>query len=268
MLDILRPWFSGDFARYGEAIRLTESSRALPTIAEQLHDPAFLEAALASHARSLNDARDLRAVCSDWTLRYFAALWPAAIAFASALERGIPFSWREMTITLDPNGAPAEFSIKCMGAPMPGASPAARYEALLWDHLMPLIKAIRRQVPVAEKILWGNAHRSITSVFEHAARQLGPTSSLRPRLDGDRRQLLDSSVWPDGRRNPLFFRQRHIVVQSHDSPRRMMLHASCCLAFRLPTTGYCSACPLSPNLRRGDTNNTLRGDPAFANFGD
>lgn len=179
MLDLLRPFFPGDWAQYGESLRLADGVGS--SVAQWLAQPACLERALARHARTLNDAREPRAVASDWALRYFTALLPPLVVLSTLLRYSVPASSREMALQLNESGAP-----------------------------------------------------------------IAPLASL---ID-DRRQLLELPAWPDGRRNPLFLRHRQICVSHEGATRLLTLHAGCCLAYRLPRTDYCSACPVDPQHRR------------------
>lgn len=250
MLDLLRPFFRGDWAQYGESLRLMNAGRVQPTVAQWMANPAHLDTALTDHAATLNGARERKAVASDWMLRYLTALLPPIVALSSLLRYSVPASWRDMTLTLNEHGSPAAFTIEAIGTASPGADTAARYGPLVWQHLEPLIAHIAEQSKVPSKILRGNARRTLLGIFGQALPLVSASPVLSATLIEDRRQLLEAPTWPDGRRNPLFLCHRQVPVSNHSGTRVLTLHASCCLAYRLPSTGYCGACPLAPKYRK------------------
>jgi ferric iron reductase protein FhuF len=119
-------------------------------------------------------------------------------------------------------------------APVPdvAAAAAALAPALLEEHLEPLVTAVRAQVPVAERVLWGNAASAVASAKRLvvaqrpeaaeraaavaqrllAAGRFAGTGELLPPVDPDR-------LWS--------FRRR-----------------SCCLYYRVPGGGLCADCVL------------------------
>lgn len=250
MLDLLRPIFRGDWAQYGESLQLSDANGGRPSVAQWLTDVTHLEIALTHHAATLNGARKHQAVTSDWMLRYLTALLPPIVALSSLLKYTVPASWHDMTLTLNEFGSPAIFAVGDVGTASPGADTATRYGPLLWQHLEPLIAHLARHTEVPSKILRGNARRTLLGIFDQAVLLASASPALSATLLEDRRQLLESPTWPDGRRNPLFLRHRYVVVSSDGGTQRQMLHASCCLAYQLPSTGYCGACPLAPKYRK------------------
>lgn len=250
MLDLLRPFFRGDWAPYGESLCLADPAAARTNVAQWLSDPTHLSSALHRHAKFLDDAREHTAVASDWTLRYFVTLLPPVVVLTSLLKYSVPASSHDMTLALNDAGAPATFSISHVGTVLPNAHTAARYHALIWQHLAPLITNIARQTKVPGKILWGNARRTLLEIFGQALLLVRASPEHSATLIEDRRQLLESPMWPDGRRNPLFLRHRQLPLSHAGTTELLTLHASCCLAYRLPNAGHCGACPLDPRFRK------------------
>lgn len=257
MLDLLRPFFRGDWAQYGESLQLSNDRRGRPTVAQWLANAALLDGALIHHAASLNGARERKAVASDWMLRYLTALLPPVVALSSLLKYRVSASWCDMTLTLSEAGSPVAFAIERIGTSAPQADAATRYEPLVWLHLEPLIAHLTRHTQVPGKILRGNVRRSLLGIFEQALPLVQASPALSAALIEDRRQLLESPVWPDGRRNPLFLRHRQVPVSHGGDTQLLTLHASCCLAYRLPGTGHCGACPLAPEYRERDAEDDL-----------
>lgn len=241
MIDLLTPLFRGEWAAYGETLQLAprRGARGLP-LTELLDDPARLDDALARQARRWG-VDDPRPLASAWSLAYFAALLPPVAAAASLLEHGFPVRLDEMRVELDADGAAAAFFIPHRGAAHPGAETAARYAPLMWQHLEPLIEHLARRTRLSPRVLWCNASRHFEAILERAAALGGDT----PTLARDREVLLQRATWPDGRRNPLH-RGGRGSTRGADGDA---LYRQCCLYYRLPGEGYCSACPLAPQHR-------------------
>lgn len=250
MLEILRPFFRGEWTQYGESLRLDETTPLQTSVAQWLLNPVGLTQALALHAEFLGGARVFKAVASDWMLRYLTALLPPVVALSSLLKYRVPTNWHDMALTLSERGAPAFFAIERLGNPQPAANTATRYDALVWQHLAPFIARMHEHTQVPTKILRGNACRTLFGIFEQALQLVASNTALVRELIEDRRQLLESPAWSDGRRNPLFLRRRQVSVSHAGGSLTLTLHASCCLAHQLPRTGFCGACPLAPEYRK------------------
>lgn len=199
MLDLLRPYFPGDWAQYGESLQLMNSRPPRLSVAQWLSDPTQLETALTRHAESLNGAHERKAVASDWILRYLTALLPPIVALSSPLKYRLPVSSHEMVLTLNDSGMPMSFAIPHLGAAMPEADAATRYESLVWQHLDPFITHLVRQTRLPTKILWGNVRRSLLGILEQALPVVSANTALSTSLIEDRRALMESPLWTDGR---------------------------------------------------------------------
>ena len=245
MLEMLRPYFQGVWQPYGESLTLAQGSQARPSIAQWLLQPGALQKVLAQHAEWLRAPHLMRAIASDWSIRYVGTLLPPIVAAASLAKRRLPLGWHEMAFHLDAHGTPVSFEIGHLGSACEHAGAAERYETLMWQHLDPLLKKLGREARVPTKILWGNVYRALSNIFTGALDLLSHEQSFAQALTLDREQLLMSPTWPGGRRNPLGLRPRPIGNAS-----TLVLHATCCLAYQLPQTGYCEACPLIPRDRR------------------
>jgi ferric iron reductase protein FhuF len=246
MLELLRPIFRGDWARYGECLRLRDTAPAQPSIARWLSDPANVNTALMRHAERIEGTRQPKAVASDWVLHYLTALLPPIVALSSLLKYRVPADWCDMAVTLDEHGAPARFSISGLGTALPSSTAATRYDTLVWQHLEPLVLVMARHTRVPIRTLRGNVHRTLLGIFKRALERISHDPQHLSALIDDRRQLLESPAWPDGRRNPLFLRQRQVCTRRAGGASCLTLHASCCLAYRLPRQRRCGACPLDP----------------------
>ena len=253
MLNVLQPFFRGDTAVFGESLQLADTTLLQPSVAHWFMDPRRLTQALALHAQFLGSAREIKAVASDWTLRYLTALLPPLVALSSLLRYQVRASWNDMALTLSERATPQFFTISSLGTEQPAADTATRYETLVWQHLAPLITLLHQHTRVPTKILRGNVHRTLASIFEQALQQLDSKSAFAHNLSNDRRLLLESTTWPDGRRNLLFLRQRQVPVFDQGRTSSLTLHANCCLAYQLPNTTHCLACPLSPEYQRRPT---------------
>ena len=252
MLDILQPYFRGEWTRYGESLRLCDPAATPPSVAEWLSHSTALERVLARHERALNGARVRKAVASDWLLRYFTALLPPLVVLSSFMKYSVPAGLEEISLTLDEQGAPLGFAVPHIGSRSAASDTAARYDALLWRHIHPLIIQFAARTGVPPDILWGNARRTLLTVFERALPLAGNSTALSAALAQDRQVLLDSPSWTNERPNPLFLRHRQVLPGSGDraATHALTLHASCCLAYQLPHSSHCGACPLSARHRK------------------
>jgi ferric iron reductase protein FhuF len=269
MLEMLRPFFQGAWQPYGESLALAEAPQTRPSIAHWLLQPGALNKVLTQHAELLRAPQVMRAVASDWSIRYVGALLPPIVAAASLVKRCLPLDWDEMVLHLDRHGTPGRFEISHLGTACAHAATAERYETLVWEHLDPLLKRLGREARVPTKILWGNVHRALNNIFAGALELLKHQPTCVQTLTVDRDQLLAAPTWPDSRRNPLALRPRLAAPpaspsaarraattaagSSANSERAVLLHATCCLAYELPQTGFCEACPLAPQHRRRRT---------------
>lgn len=247
MIARLEPIFRGDWAPYSESLACTPCPPAdALRVADLLGDATLLAGLLRRHALHLG-CSDLRPVASAWSLHYLWALLPPIVAGASLLGHAFPVRPEEMHVQFDADGEALRFHVSDEGCPRPDADTAARYDALLWQHLDPLFTALSRLARVAPKILWGNAARYLGSIFEQGL----ALSGRAPCIVRDHDQLLERPTWPDGRINPLHTPRRQALDSGeggHVTP--VTLHRQCCLYYLLPGEGYCVACPLSPRYRK------------------
>jgi ferric iron reductase protein FhuF len=207
-------------------------------------DPAPLRDRIA-HVRGVlggPDGQDVdRRVAASIAFQGIAALVVSA-PFAAAVLHGVlpqltarALHWRATESGPWPLWCPEPDAV-----PVPDVTSAAAAlaAALLDEHLDPLVTAVRAQVPVAERVLWGNAASAVASAkrlvvaqrpeaAEHAAAvaqrllaagRFAGTGDLLPPVDPDR-------LWS--------FRRR-----------------SCCLYYRVPGGGLCGDCVLQARARR------------------
>lgn len=248
MIPILAPLFQGPLAELADALSLAPAMPAHAHAATCFTDGSpLLGDTLRRYAARLHyDGGDLRPVASAWAMAYTGALMPPVCAAATLLGHVFPVAAGQTAIRLAPDGTPTVFHIASEGAAMPAADTAARYTPLVWLHLLPLFDAISAHTRLPKKILWANTARQLLAIFETAG-QLAPGM---PRLDADRDRLLHQPAW-DGpaRPNPLFGRDRSVVLRRDGAAVTHRLHRQCCLYYLLPEPGYCDACPLDPALR-------------------
>ncbi|AON54686.1 iron reductase [Herbaspirillum seropedicae] len=234
VLPILAPLFDQRTAAYAARLVCDASSYAQALPLPALLEASALDDAVRRHAAHWR-SDDLRAAASAWCLDYFAAMLVPAMAAAAVLRHHLPLAAAQLRVVLAPHGGMAQVCLPHAGHPWPQASPPERYEELVWQHLAPVIAALNKRFRTPSAVLWGNAVRYI-----HAVLQRGVLLAL-PSQEGlaeDRRLLLDSPLWPDGRTNPLYHR-RAVPPAGVD-----YLHRNCCMYYRLPGEDYCAACPL------------------------
>lgn len=262
MIKLLEPLFSGELRPYGEALTLAEDLDAAgDTIAEWMVDPARLSCALALQAQ-LFGSKDLRPVVSAWALRYFSTLLPPVVAAACLLDHAFPVRWDQMRLRLDEHGSPIGFVLPSLGERRSAVDSADRHASLLSAHLHPLIDHLCARTRVSPKVLWGNAARCLDFFFAYAI-ESAHEPARRKLLLTDRNSLLLEPRWPDGRRNPLFFRQRE--ARSQDGRQTSLtLHRQCCLSYLLPSRAHCTACPLAPENLQAQVRNFSISAGAFS----
>jgi ferric iron reductase protein FhuF len=248
MIPLLAPIFQGEWAAYGETLACAPQLPAgAVCVAELIARPEHLAGLLRQHARHLCvGSADLRAVASAWSMHYLNALLPPVAAAASMLQHAFPMAPAQVWLTLADGAVPLRFHITHEGQPMPGSDTAARYAALLHEHLAPLFAQLTRLTRVAPKILWGNVARYLEPVLEQGL----SASGHAPPIVRDRDHLLRQPRWGNAD-NPLFTVPRQVVQLQSGVPAPLTLHRQCCLYYLLPDEGYCGACPLAPEFRKG-----------------
>ena len=248
MIPILAPLFQGPLAELADALSLAPAVPPDALAATRLADGSpLLDDILRRYAARLRyDGDDLRPVASAWAMAYTGTLLPPVCAAATLLRHVFPVAAGQTAVSLAPDGTPTAFHITSEGMAMPAADTAARYTPLVWQHLLPLFDALSAHTRLPKKILWANTGRQLLAIFETAG-QLAPGM---PQLDADRDRLLHAPAW-DGpaQPNPLFGRDRSVVLHRDGTAATHRLHRQCCLYYLLPEPGYCDACPLDPSLR-------------------
>ncbi|PWB32881.1 siderophore-iron reductase FhuF [Pseudomonas sp. SDI] len=145
----------------------------------------------------------LPVLASQWSKYYFAMLWQAA-----SLGQVPP--WHEdLAIELDERGLPLAFGRSA-------APYCASLQAVLEQHLRPLIAALAQVGEVPAAVLWGNA---------------GDCLEQQLKDHPQARQLLDTPG------SPLFAAVRYSVAG-------VRCRRSCCLSYKVDWVGHCEHCPL------------------------
>ena len=216
-------------------------------VADLISDPQLLATLLQQHARHwrLRNA-DLRPVASAWSMQYLNALLPPVAAAASLLQHVFPMAPTQVWLTFAAGAVPQRFHITHEGRALTGADTATRYAELLHEHLTPLFAQLTRLTRIAPKILWGNVARYLEPVLEQGL----SLSGQAPEIAKDMEHLLRQPRW-DCHDNPMFTVQRRVVRIQAGIPAPLTLHRQCCLYYLLPEEGYCGACPLTPEFRKG-----------------
>jgi hypothetical protein len=129
-----------------------------------------------------------------------------------------------------------------LGAPDPAGWRAGRQVLLAWwcrdvldEHLAPVIAAVRRVVPVAEALLWGNVASGLAGALRAVA-DGGYAPLAECRAAGD----ILLGYGPLGGAGELTERGGRLAYR-----RR-----SCCLYYRIDGGGTCGDCPLPPGTTR------------------
>jgi ferric iron reductase protein FhuF len=117
------------------------------------------------------------------------------------------------------------------------AAAAALAAALLEEHLEPLVAAVRAQVPIAERVLWGNAASAVASAKRLAVAQ-------RPE-SAERAAAVAQRLLAAGR-----FAGTGELLPPVDPDRLWSFRRrSCCLYYRVPGGGLCADCVLHARAR-------------------
>jgi ferric iron reductase protein FhuF len=132
-----------------------------------------------------------------------------------------------------------------MWCPTPGAIPvadeataAASLAAALLDvHLEPLVSAVRVQVPIAERVLWGNAASAVASAKRLVVAQ-------RPR-SAERAAVVAQRLLDVGR----FAGTGDLLPPVEPDRLWSFRRRSCCLFYRVPGGGLCGDCVLQDRRR-------------------
>jgi ferric iron reductase protein FhuF len=246
MIELLKPIFKGPLAAYGEGLICSDAPPSgTIRLVDLLGAPDALNALLCRQALLL-ETSDLRPVASSWMLKYANLLLPPIVVAATLLKHVFPIDAMEVSIDMDGEENPRKIFITHLGRSAIEQDTGSRYTALIDEHLKPLIMRLAEISNLPAKILWGNVARRLDTILNQAA-AMAPTASLVTDINTDRDYLLRQKIWPDGRRNPLFSRQKTALITRPDGQKILtMLHRQCCLLYLLPREGYCVACPLSP----------------------
>jgi ferric iron reductase protein FhuF len=122
--------------------------------------------------------------------------------------------------------------------PAVGPIEGHRLHDALVDPLGALVTALRGEVPISERLLWGNAAAAVGGVLRVVSRER-PSERHRATLRAE--ELLARPPWAG---------TGQVAVTSTGAT---VARRTCCLVWRLPGTTTCSDCVLGPGRRpRGD----------------
>ncbi|ANZ35879.1 hypothetical protein BBK82_07065 [Lentzea guizhouensis] len=152
---------------------------------------------------------EARVAASTWQFGLAARLWSIALGTVAAGD--VVADLDRLCYRLD-DDATIRLSL-----PEPGGWTAPDLTPLLTrividEHLRPLHEGLRKVVPVAEGLLWGNAAAALHGALRLAPTELGKQLLATPELA--------NALSPQG------------------------IRRSCCLFYRTPTSGTCGDCPL------------------------
>ncbi|MDD1013654.1 siderophore-iron reductase FhuF [Pseudomonas rubra] len=174
---------------------------ALPALLDEARFDALL---LALYGPALMPAQR-PVLVSQWSKYYFALVW-------RMLADGAPLSaFSHTTVMLDGRGLP--LALGAEGAPCQGL------QALLAEHLQPMVARLAQLGPVAVAVLWGNAGDCLDQALYGGAGHAGLQALLET---------------PD---SPLY------AAVSQDAAGRRR-RRTCCLSYKVDWVGHCEHCPL------------------------
>lgn len=254
MIGPLARLFQGELRAYGLSV-VTDPARAPGTIAfdyplhRLLQEPITLLALLQRHADHYGTSptgqpprRHLRAAASMWSKHYFAALLPAYVGTNCVLRWALPVDPADCRVLLDADAHPIALCLSHAGSDVAGLPARERYEALVWRHLDPLVRAMAAAAGLAPRLLWNNAAVLVDDILRGVA-----AHGARGAADEDANLLLRQAHW-DGRPNPMAHPTLPDTEGQAGKPGRP-LRRLCCLRYFLPEHPYCGNCPL-PQARR------------------
>ncbi|WP_406285171.1 (2Fe-2S)-binding protein [Embleya sp. NBC_00896] len=172
---------------------------------------------------------EVRVAASILFLGVASRLWSVALG-AAVLGRGVPELDPASTSWRFPASGPVE-----LWAPDPGwvrftddaSAVGALHDAVMDRHVVPLAAATRAVVPVAERLLWGNA----ASALVGATRVLSAHVAARPELAASAEAFADGLLATGRLRGT--------------GPRGTVgtfRRTTCCLYYRIPGGGICGDC--------------------------
>ncbi len=227
MIEALAPLFKGPLEPFAECLTTDPVVGARPSA--ELLDPYVLRERIDRLALSYGDG-DRRAVASIWSKHHFSTLMPAALAANLALDLELPVALAETRVVADFEGRTRRIVLSGAGTALALDQAEARFDALIDQHLEPLIAALAGVVDASPKIFWSNAG----NVFDYVVRAAGHAS---PAAGVEAGIALMKERRRKGRPNPLYAPIRRL-----SDGRRV--RRVCCLRYLTPRTDYCGTCPL------------------------
>ncbi|KAF7767609.1 ferric iron reductase protein FhuF [Pseudoalteromonas citrea] len=230
MLPILSPYFSGQFASYGQGVGLITNTHSHSLHTQMAN--GILLADIDNFAQQ-NKLTKPKSQASVWHMHYTLQILPSIIVAHSILQRSLPVSLKDVSW----QSAQQQLLLANQGQQHASPSPEDRYHALLFQHLTPLHKWLSEHYAISERVLWSNCAFRINQFFSAIMQVVGKTSSLKH----DRNTLLVHQTL-QGRVNPLFNKPLIITHSGQSYPIRNQ----CCLLHEVPHRAYCSDCPKLP----------------------
>lgn len=192
---------------------------------------------------------DRRAIASLWSKWHLSNVIAHALATNLLLDRDLPLALEETRITLSPEGYTVGLHLPHEGGVLAAPTPYQRFQRLINRHLAPLIDALSAWSGAAPRVFWSNAG----NYFEHFAHALEQHPLAAIHTSTPALELLDTAVFDDGKRNPLYRPIRYQVTDEGTQRIRQL----CCLRYLLPEVEYCGNCPLTcPKPARKPTRNS------------
>jgi ferric iron reductase protein FhuF len=234
MIASLAPLFSGPLADYAQNLQL--ASEQQPALAgSQLFQPDYFATFIRDLA-ARHGTDDFIALTSIWSKWYFCFIAPA-VAASLLLQRELPVALDDVRVALSETGKPLGLHLPHEGNALPPCPPFARFDALIEQHLRPVIEVMAGVSNASPRLFWSNAG----NLFEFATAQAQRHPLATSDCTAPARAVLESRLRPDGRRNPLF---APVYYKDDGANPPQRLRRICCIRYRLPGVDYCSSCPL------------------------
>lgn len=239
MIAALQPLFVGELAHHHDALTLHDDPR--PGVrADTLAHPETLDPLLQLLRPGFTPCMR-RGLVSEWSKWYFNRLTPSVTAAAVAFDWHLPLAPDQVEVVFDEEGKAITFKLPHAGSPLARAptTPFERFAALLDEHITPLIAELAPRSRLSPRVLWSNVGNVLEFVLNRLAHADVPAAGCE-----QLRELLNTRVRDDGRRNPLYRPIHYVEVTDEDgSVRRARRRRVCCIRDLVPENRLCGTCP-------------------------
>lgn len=197
---------------------------------------------LAGYGRRHGQDAPLAAVAGEWSKQYFAKIMRPVAAAAIMLDWRMPFSPENISIDLGHEGDIVSLGLSSFGGPVAATSAEDRFDFLIRNNVAAIIHSVAEASGLSRNVLWSNAGNVLEGIVSSdAARVQHPADGFI-----DAVELLETPVFTDGTRNPLYRPIVYPVVCGR--PKR--LRRVCCIRYLLDALDYCTTCPCPGRSQR------------------